>query len=66
MMIPYVLNVYRPVYALIVALGVYPVLFYVLLRVTRERTGSQLEKLSQLMKYDFIVWFLAVLLGATA
>ena len=65
MMLPYMLDVYRPVYALIVALGVYPVLLYVLLRVTRERTGQQLEKLSQLMKYDFIVWFLAVLLGAT-
>ncbi len=64
MMIPYLLNVYSPVYALVVALGVYPVLFYVLLRVTRERTGPQLEKLSQLMKYDFMVWFLAVLLGS--
>ncbi len=64
MMIPYLLDVYRPVYALVVALGVYPVLFYVLLRVTKERTGPQLEKLSQLMKYDFMVWFLAVLLGA--
>lgn len=65
MMIPYMLDVYQPVYALIVALGVYPVLLYVLLRVTRERTGPQLEKLSQLMKYDFMVWFVAVLLGAT-
>lgn len=65
MMLPYMLDVYRPVYALIVAFGVYPVLFYVLLRVTRERTGPQLEKLSQLMKYDFMVWFVAVLLGAT-
>jgi geranylgeranylglycerol-phosphate geranylgeranyltransferase len=64
MMIPYMLNVYRPVYAFIVALGVYPVLLYVLLRVTRERTGPQLEKLSQLMKYDFMIWFVAVLLGA--
>ena len=66
MMVPYMLDVYRPVYALIVAFGVYPVLFYVLLRVTRERTGPQLEKLSQLMKYDFMVWFLAVLLGAAS
>lgn len=65
MMIPYMLDVYRPVYALIVALGVYPVLLFVLLRVTPQRTGPQLEKLSQLMKYDFMVWFVAVLLGAT-
>jgi geranylgeranylglycerol-phosphate geranylgeranyltransferase len=66
MMLPYILNVYQPVYALIVALGVYPVLLYVLVRVGRERTGPQLEKLSQLMKYDFMIWFLAVLLGAAA
>ncbi len=66
MMLPYMLNVYQPVYALIVVLGVYPVLLYVLVRVTRERTGPQLEKLSQLMKYDFMVWFLAVLLGAAS
>ncbi|MCP4415706.1 MAG: UbiA family prenyltransferase [Chloroflexi bacterium] len=65
MMIPYLLNIYRPIYAVVVTFGVYPVLFYVLFRVTRERTGPQLEKLSQLMKYDFMVWFLAVLLGAT-
>ena len=66
MMVPYLLDVYRPVYALVVALGVYPVLFYVLVRVTRDRTGPQLEKLSQLMKYDFMIWFLSVLLGAAS
>jgi len=64
MMVPYMLNVYQPVYAFIVALGVYPVLFYILVRVTRDRSGPQLEKLSQLMKYDFMIWFIAVLLGA--
>lgn len=65
MMTPYLLNVYQPIYAYIVAFGVYPVVLYILLRVTRERTGPQLERLSQLMKYDFMVWFLAVLFGAT-
>ena len=64
MMIPYLFNVYRPVYAYVVAFGVYPVLFYILLRVSRYRTGPQLEKLSQLMKYDFLIWFVAVVLGA--
>lgn len=66
MMTPYLFNVYRPVYAYIVAIGVYPVVLYIVLRVTRERTGPQLERLSQLMKYDFLVWFLAVVLGAAA
>jgi hypothetical protein len=34
------------------------------MRVTQDRTGAQLEKLSQLMKYDFLIWFVAVILGA--
>ena len=63
MMVPYLVNVYSPVYAYLVTIGVYPVIIYIMIRVTRERTGRQLEKLSQLMKYDFLVWFLAVLLG---
>ncbi|KAA3658555.1 MAG: hypothetical protein DWQ04_24730 [Chloroflexi bacterium] len=63
MMVPYLANVYSPIYAYLVVIGVYPVVIYIMLRVTRDRTGRQLEKLSQLMKYDFLVWFLAVLLG---
>ena len=64
MLLPYLLDVYRPVYVYVVALGVCPVVLYILMRVSRYRSGPQLEKLSQLMKYDFLVWFLAVLLGA--
>jgi geranylgeranylglycerol-phosphate geranylgeranyltransferase len=64
MLLPYLQQVYRPIYAYIVLGGVYPVVLYILLRVTQDRTGPQLERLSQLMKYDFLVWFLAVLLGA--
>ena len=47
------------------ALGVFPVAIYVIIRVTRERSGPQLERLSQLLKYDFLIWFAAVLLGAS-
>ena len=47
-----------------VALGVFPVAYYVMVRVHHERTGPQLERLSQLLKYDFLIWFAAVLLGA--
>ncbi len=64
MMMPYLFEVYRPIYAYIVAFGVYPVVFYVASRVNSERTGPQLERLSQIMKYDFLVWFLAVVLGS--
>jgi geranylgeranylglycerol-phosphate geranylgeranyltransferase len=64
MLMPYLLDIYRPIYAYIVGIGVYPVILYVIVRVSRYRSGPQLEKLSQLLKYDFLVWFLAVLLGA--
>lgn len=65
MLVPYILRVYSPIYAVIVIVGVYPVVYYILLRVTETRTGPQLERLSQLMKYDFMIWFVAVLLGAS-
>ena len=64
MMLPYLFRVYKPVYAYIVVFGVYPVIVYILVKVNRYRTGAQLERLSQLMKYDFLIWFVAVLLGA--
>jgi geranylgeranylglycerol-phosphate geranylgeranyltransferase len=64
MMIPYLLDVYKPIYAYIVAFGVYPIIIYVLIRVSRNSSGRQLESLSRLMKYDFFIWFLAVILGA--
>lgn len=64
MMLPYLLRVYRPVYATIVAIGVYPVILYALLKVWRYSTGPQLERVSQIMKLDFLVWFAAVIVGA--
>ena len=63
MLLPYLFDVYAPIYAYIVIFGVYPVILYILVKVSRERTGAQLERLSQLMKYDFLIWFLAVVLG---
>lgn len=64
MMVPYLIKIYNPIYAYVVGIGVYPVILYIIMRVTRDRTGQQLEKLSQLLKYDFLIWFLAVVLGA--
>ena len=65
MLAPYLAGQYERVYAWIVALGVFPVAAYVIIRVTRDRTGPQLERLSQILKYDFLIWFVAVLLGAS-
>jgi hypothetical protein len=57
--------VYQPIYAYFILLGVFPVIIYIVYRVARSRSGRQLEKLSQLMKYDFLFWFLAVILGSS-
>jgi geranylgeranylglycerol-phosphate geranylgeranyltransferase len=65
MLAPYFYDQFEPIYAYIVALGVFPVAMYVIIRVTRERSGPQLEQLSQILKYDFLIWFVAVLIGAT-
>jgi geranylgeranylglycerol-phosphate geranylgeranyltransferase len=63
MMLPYLTGYYGRAYAYIVAFGVYPVVIYIMLHVSRERTGYQLERMSQLMKYDYLIWFLAVVVG---
>jgi geranylgeranylglycerol-phosphate geranylgeranyltransferase len=59
-----ILPVYNTIYAYIVAFGVFPVVVYVVLNVRRGVSGRRLEQLSQLLKYDFLIWFLAVILGA--
>lgn len=64
MLIPYLLQIYQPIYAYLILLGVFPVIIYIALKVSSYRSGPQLEKLSQLMKYDFFLWFLAVILGS--
>ncbi|MFN2222567.1 MAG: geranylgeranylglycerol-phosphate geranylgeranyltransferase [Candidatus Promineifilaceae bacterium] len=66
MLVPYLLDMYKPIYAYIVAFGVYPVIVYAVIKVTRYSSGRQLERVSQLMKLDFLVWFVAVILGAAA
>lgn len=59
------LPVYQPIYAYLVAFGVFPVVVYVVLNVRRGVPGPRLERLSQILKYDFLVWFVAVILGAS-
>lgn len=65
MLLPYLLDVYDAIYAYIVAFGVYPILVYAIIRVWRYSSGHQLERISQLMKMDFMIWFVAVVLGVT-
>jgi geranylgeranylglycerol-phosphate geranylgeranyltransferase len=65
MMGPYLFNNYGLLYAIIVSVGVYPVIIYALLRVHRYASSRQLEHVSLMMKLDFLVWFAAVILGAS-
>lgn len=65
MFLPYLLEIYQPIYAYLILIGVFPVILYIGFRVSQYRSGPQLEKLSQLMKYDFLFWFLAVILGSS-
>lgn len=64
MLAPYAAELYKPIYAWIVGLGVIPIAVYVIILVTYYRTGPELERLSQILKWDFLVWFAAVLFGA--
>lgn len=64
-LLPYFLGRYNPIYVVIVALGVYPVIVYALIKVRPTTPGPQLERLSQILKYDFLIWFVAVILGVT-
>ncbi len=64
MLLPYILEVYKPIYGYIVLVGVFPVFIYIAYRVIQNWSGAQLERLSQLMKYDFLIWFVAVIAGA--
>lgn len=64
-LLPYFLGRYNPIYVVIVALGIYPVIVYALIKVRPNTPGPQLERLSQILKYDFLIWFVAVILGVT-
>lgn len=65
-LIPYLVERYRPIYITVTFIGVYPVLFYIFFKVRHNLPSPQLERLSQLMKYDFLIWFAAVILGAAS
>lgn len=65
MLAPYFLQHYSAVYLYILLFGVYPLLVYIGINATSNAPAQTLERMSQMMKYDFFVWFLAVALGTT-
>lgn len=50
-------------YAAVIVVGIYPVLFYVLMQVRPDTAAHRLERMSKILKYDFLVWFIAVWVG---
>lgn len=64
LMMPYLMSQFSLIYVIIIAVGIYPVMFYVVTQVHHTTPAARLEQLSQIIKYDFLVWFFAVLLGA--
>jgi geranylgeranylglycerol-phosphate geranylgeranyltransferase len=65
LLLPYLLGRYNPIYVVIVAIGVYPVNVYAFIKVRPSTPSPQLERMSQLLKYDFLIWFVAVLFGVS-
>ena len=64
MTLPSFFNEFGRIYLLIIVVVVIPIIFYVLSSVRPDRSALVLERHSQLIKYTFLVWFLAVFLGA--
>ena len=54
------------IYLLIIVVGIYPVMIYVQTQVRPSAHPQHLERMSRLLKYDFLVWFMAVFIGRVA
>ncbi len=63
MLAPYFIQQYSPIYLYILIFGVYPLLVYIGINAKSTAPAKTLERMSQVMKYDFFVWFVAVALG---
>jgi geranylgeranylglycerol-phosphate geranylgeranyltransferase len=59
-LIPYILGIYSVTYFIIVCLGIYPVLIFVMLKMRQKPGAALIGKLSILLKADMIVGLLAI------
>ncbi len=58
--IPYILSIYSFYYFLIICLGIYPVLLFVLYKAKKDHEAKTLGYLSNLLKADMIIGLLAI------
>ncbi len=59
-LLPFAMGWYGPVYFIIVAAGLYPVIFYTLISLLKNTTSRRLGFLSALLKADMVVGLLAI------
>jgi geranylgeranylglycerol-phosphate geranylgeranyltransferase len=63
MLIPYIYQVYGNLYLLIIAIGIYPVLLYIIIQLRKKPEKRELGKISTLLKIEMIIGLLAIYLG---
>ena len=63
---PAIFHDYKLAYILITVLGFIRSWIYVLSQVRPYTPSFKLERMSRIIKYDFMVWFVAVLAGVSA
>jgi len=61
--IPYIFNIYTHKYFIIICIGVYPVLIYVLIQAFNNPNPDRIGYLSNLLKADMLIGLLAIYLG---
>ena len=61
--IPYIFKIYSGIYFLIICVGIFPVLIYVLQSSFRNPAPDRIGFLSNLLKADMIIGLLAIYLG---
>jgi geranylgeranylglycerol-phosphate geranylgeranyltransferase len=61
--IPYILELYGIIYMLIVVLGIYPVLAYVIYSCWKSPVPATLGKMSNILKADMLIGLLAIYFG---
>ena len=62
-LIPYLRGIYNIYYLIIVIIGVYPVLFYVIYNSWKNPEPGNLNRMSNLLKIDMLVGLLAIYVG---
>ncbi len=61
--IPYILNIYSEKYFIVICIGIYPILTYVLWQAYNKPNPHRIGYLSNLLKADMLIGLLAIYLG---